>query len=69
MSETSLHRFRLYLEIVKRVDYNVPPIAAMHDGTVFSILVNVQLYTVMSMVCHWLTNEKQRKTDIHLTDQ
>ena len=37
--------------------------------TVFSILVTVQLYTVMPEVCHWLTNEKQRKTAIRLTDQ
>ena len=37
--------------------------------TVFSILVTVRLYTVMPEVCHWLTNEKQRKTDIRLTDQ
>ena len=32
--------------------------------TVFSILVSVQLYTVMPEVCHWLTNEEQIKTDI-----
>ena len=37
--------------------------------TLFSILVTVWLYTVMTEVCHWLTNEKQRKTDIRLTDQ
>ena len=37
--------------------------------TVFSILVAVRLYTVMPEVCRWLTNEKQRKTDIRLTDQ
>ena len=37
--------------------------------TVFSILVTVRLYTVMPEVCHWLTNEKQRKTDILLTNQ
>ena len=35
-------------------------------GTVFSILVTVRLYTVMPEVCHWLTNEKQKKTDILL---
>ena len=32
--------------------------------TVFSILVTVRLYIVMPEVCHWLTNEKHRKTDI-----
>ena len=37
--------------------------------TVFSILVTVGLYTVMLEVCRWLINEKQRKTDICLTDQ
>ena len=26
-------------------------------------------YTMMPEVCRWLTNEKQRKTDIRLTDQ
>ena len=36
--------------------------------TVFSILVTVRLYAVMPEVCRWLTNEKQRKTDIRLTD-
>ena len=36
---------------------------------VFSILVIVRLYTVMQDVCRWLTNEKQRKTGIRLTDQ
>ena len=37
--------------------------------TVFSFLVTVRLYVVMQKVCRWLTNEKQRKTDIRLTDQ
>ena len=37
--------------------------------TVFSILVTVRLHTVMPEVCRWLTNEKQRKIDIRLTDQ
>ena len=37
--------------------------------TVFSILVTVRLYTVMLDVCQWLPKEKQRKTDIRLTDQ
>ena len=37
--------------------------------TVLSVLVTVRLYTVMPEVCRWLTNEKQRKTDIRLTDQ
>ena len=32
--------------------------------TVFLILVTVRLYTVMFEVCCWLTDEKQRKTDI-----
>ena len=36
---------------------------------VFSTLVTVRLYTVMPEVCRWLANEKQRKTDIRLTDQ
>ena len=35
----------------------------------FSILITVRLYTVMPEVYLWLTNEKQRKTDIRLTDQ
>ena len=26
------------------------------------------LYTLVPEVCRWLTNEKQRKTDIRLTD-
>ena len=33
------------------------------------LLVTVQLYTVMPEVCRWVTNEKQRKTGIRLTDQ
>ena len=37
--------------------------------TVFSISVTVRLLTVMPEVCHGLTNEKQRKTDIRLNDQ
>ena len=37
--------------------------------TVFPILGTVRLYTAMPAVCHWLTNEKKRKTDIRLTDQ
>ena len=37
--------------------------------TVFSILANVRLYTVMPEMCRSLTNEKQRETDIRLTDQ
>ena len=37
--------------------------------TMFTILVTVQLYTVMPEVCSWLTNEKQIKTDIRSTDQ
>ena len=36
---------------------------------VFSILVTVRLYAFMPEVRRWLTNEKQRKTDIRLTDQ
>ena len=27
------------------------------------------IYCDAGEVCRWLTNEKQRKTDIHLTDQ
>ena len=38
-------------------------------STLFPILVTVELYTVISEVCRWFTNEKQRKTDIYLTDQ
>ena len=37
--------------------------------SVFSILVGVRLYTMIPEVCHWLTKEKERKTDIRLTDQ
>ena len=37
--------------------------------TVFSILVSVRLYTVKLEVCHWLTNEKQRKTDVRSTEK
>ena len=37
--------------------------------TGFPILVSAWLYTVMPEVCHWLTNERQKKTDIHSTDQ
>ena len=37
--------------------------------TVFLILVTVRLYTVIQEVCRLLTKEKQRKTDISLTDQ
>ena len=37
--------------------------------TVLSVLVTVRLYTVMPEECRWLTNEKQSKTDIRLTDQ
>ena len=36
---------------------------------VLPILLTVWLYTVMPEVCRCLTNEKQRKTDIGLTDQ
>ena len=47
-----------------------PTIAAMHGPhSVFGILVTVRLYTVMPEVCRWQTNEKQRNTDIRLTDQ
>ena len=41
----------------------------MFKHILFSILVTVWLYTVMVEVCRWLTNEKQRKTDRHVTDQ
>ena len=37
--------------------------------TVCLILVTLGLYTVMPVVCRWLTNEKQRKTDICLINQ
>ena len=37
--------------------------------TVFLILATIGLYTVMLEVCPWLTNEKQRKSDIRLLDQ
>ena len=37
--------------------------------THYSILVTVRLYTVVPEMCCWLTNEKQRKIDIRLTDQ
>ena len=37
--------------------------------TVSSILVSEHLYTGELEMCHWLTNEKRRKTDVRLTDQ
>ena len=46
-----------------------PATTAMHGPHRFSILVTVQLYTMMPEVCRWLTNEKQRKTDIHSINQ
>ena len=47
-----------------------PTIADMHiPHSDFDILVTVRLYTVMTEVCHWLNNEKQRKTVLLLTDQ
>ena len=43
-----------------------PAFAAMHGPhSVFDI----GHYTVMPEVCRWLTNERQRKTDIRLTEQ
>ena len=36
---------------------------------VLLILVTVRLHTLMPELCPWLTNEKQRKTDIRLPDQ
>ena len=42
-------------------------IAAMHGPHSVFDMVTVRLYTVMPEVCRWLTNEKQRKTDIRLT--
>ena len=45
------------------------PLQLCTASTVFSILITVRLYTVMPEVCRWLTNEKQRQTDIRLTDQ
>ena len=47
----------------------MPPNQLCTALTVFSILATVRLYTVMPEVCCWLTNEKQRKSDIRLTDQ
>ena len=38
----------------------------MHGPHSVFDIVTVQLYTVMPEVCHWLTNEKQRKTEIFL---
>ena len=50
-------------------NYNNQLLQLCTARTVSSILVTVRLYTVMPEVCRWLTNEKQRKTDIPLTDQ
>ena len=41
----------------------------MHSPHTVLLLVSVRLYTVMPEVYRWWTNEKQRKTDIRLTDQ
>ena len=41
-------------------------IAAMHGPHSVFYIVTVRLCTVMLQTCHWLTNEKQRKTDITL---
>ena len=64
----------LNLNVVPVKDRNMhfcgePDTAAMHSPHSFSILVTVLLYTLIPEVCRWLTNEKQRKTDIRLTDQ
>ena len=47
-------------------DYRAPNQNWSHQPT---LVVTVRLYTVMLEVCRWLTNEKQRKTDIRLTVQ
>ena len=39
------------------------------EPTLIGMVVTVRLYTVMPEVCRWLTNEKQRKTDIRSTNQ
>ena len=47
-----------------------PAIAAMHGPhSVYDIGQCMVIYCDAGEVCCWLTNEKQRKTDIHLTDQ
>ena len=50
-------------------DKNNQPLQLCAARKVFSILVTVHLYTVMTEVCRWLTNAKPRKTDIRATDQ
>ena len=52
-----------------RVSNKITSYCSYARPAVFSILVTVRLYTVMQEACRWLTNEKQRKTDIRLTDQ
>ena len=41
--------------------YVEPAIIAVHGPHMFSILVTVQLYTVIPEVCRWLTNESREK--------
>ena len=52
------------LETPKRFDYMNRLLELCTARIVFSILVTVRLYTVITEVSRWLTNEKQRKTDI-----
>ena len=60
----------LILSIVFVKKMSIPAIAAMHGPhSVFDIDHCMVLHCMMPEMCRWLTNEKQRKTDIHLTDQ
>ena len=64
--ETVMERMKVYpfmnFTTIERASYYMA-------RAVFSILFTVRLYTVMPEVCRWMINEKQRKTDIRLTDQ
>ena len=48
---------------------NKPAIAAMHGPHSVSDIGHCTVITVMPEVCRWLTNEKQRKTNIRVFDQ
>ena len=56
--------------ISRRITGRIPAIAAMHGPhSVFDIGHSAVIHCGMPEVCHWLINEKQRKTDILLTNQ
>ena len=56
---------------MKKTEKGVKPaIAAMHGPHSVFDIGHCTVIAVMPEVCRWLkSNEKQRKTDIHLTDQ